>query len=908
METENKTDEVRSALTQFRFLKGSLWLIIGWPAACMLVAAAVWMLSLSRLETEQDRSRAQAFRDARSLANSYAEQLSRSADQLDQITLTLAYYWKKSNGTLRLEDQASQGLYPSTNNFSLGIVDKHGKVLTGLLKRSANVDLSDRTYFRAHRDGKVSGLQITRIDHGRIVGKPIVIFSRALTDSQGRFDGIVYAGVAPEFLASFYEKASEGSNDVLAVLNDKGDIIAMKTGKNIRQYSRLSTSPAVFQRSQGVHVAPAERFLDRRSRIVAWQKLEKYAFVSVVAMAEEDVYATYEALRRDYMSLAAGGVFLLALIGIVGSIFIGRLAWRKHQTAIITDTYRLATEGAQEGFFMARALYGSDRQITDFVVENCNERGAQMLGLDKEQLLEVRFSRLYSGKMQDRVMQVYRDAMHKGFHQDEFRMQVNGGHFWVHRRLVRSGDGIAITMRDITQGKEHERTLSDLANRDALTQLPNRYWLSQHLPRLLEEAGRQQASLAVLYLDLDNFKDVNNSMGHSAGDDILKQAGQRMLSVLRTGDHVVRLGGDEFTIVLGQAQTRQDAADVAARILSLLSVPFRVTGGFEYTMQASVGASLFPQDGKTMEALLKHADTAMYVAKNNGKGHCAFYTPEQTERIVNRIGAEHALRHAIDNREFLLHYQPRVNAATGELTSMEALVRWAHPLRGMVSPGEFIPLAEETGLIVQIGEIVIDQACAQIAAWQNQQLQAVPVSVNVSPKQFAHADLKSVLMSSLARHGVAPELLELEITESCMLQDSQKVAQDIDAIKSCGIRVAVDDFGTGYSSLAQLQRLDLDVLKVDQAFTRELANGETGEAFFMTIVSMAHILGMHVVAEGVETTEQLQVLQALGCNEVQGYLISRPVPAGEATHFLVRRKLFRHLQYEEPAGTPAQLS
>jgi diguanylate cyclase (GGDEF)-like protein/PAS domain S-box-containing protein len=906
VETGNKTDEVRSALTQLRFLKSSLWLIIGWPLACILVAAAVWMLAVSRLEAERDSSREQAFHDARSLANSYAEQLSRSADHLDQITLTLAYYWKKSNGTLRLEEQATQGLYPATDNFLLGIVDRHGKIITGLLKRSRNVDLSDRPYFQAHKNGAVSGLQVTRVERSRITGKPIVIFSRALTDSEGRFDGIVYAGVAPEFLASFYDKASEGSNDVLAVLNDKGDIIALKTGRNIRQYSRLSTSPAVFLRSQGVEVAPAERFLDGRSRIVAWQKLEKYAFVSVVAMAEEDVYVTYEALRRDYMGLAAGGVFLLALIGIVGSLFIGRLAWRKHQTAVITDTYRLATEGAQEGFFMARALYGSDQRITDFVVENCNERGARMIGLDKDQLLEVRFSQLYSGKMKDRVMQVYREAMQKGFHQDEFRMQVNGSEVWVHRRLVRSGDGIAITMRDITDSKEHERRLSDLANRDALTQLPNRYWLSQHLPRLLREAQQQQAPLAVLYLDLDNFKDVNNTMGHSAGDDILRQTGQRMLSVLRPGDHVVRLGGDEFTIVLGQVQSRQDAADAATRILNLLSVPFRVTGGFEYTMQASVGVSLFPDDGTTMEALLKHADTAMYVAKNNGKGHFTFYTREQTERIVNRIGAEHALRHAIENREFLLHYQPRVNAATGELISMEALVRWNHRERGMVPPGEFIPLAEETGLIVQIGELVIDQACAQIAAWQRQHLQAVPISVNVSPKQFAHADLKSVLMSSLARHGVAPALLELEITESCMLQDSHKVAQDIDAIKSCGIRVAVDDFGTGYSSLAQLQRLDLDVLKVDQAFTRELANGETGEAFFMTIVSMAHILGMQVVAEGVETEEQLQVLQALGCNEVQGYLISRPVPAGEATNFLVRRRLFRHLERDEQPGTLAQ--
>nr|WP_249222898.1 EAL domain-containing protein [Noviherbaspirillum sp. L7-7A] len=459
----------------------------------------------------------------------------------------------------------------------------------------------------------------------------------------------------------------------------------------------------------------------------------------------------------------------------------------------------------------------------------------------------------------------------------------------MHRRLVRSGDGVAITLRDISEAKAHEQALEVLGNTDALTSLNNRHWLTGYLPAALSDARRHEARLAVLYLDLDDFKDVNNTMGHDAGDDVLCQAGQRIQSVLRPGDHVVRLGGDEFTVLLSQVDARDDAVRVAARILDVLEAPFQVRGGFAPKVRASVGISIYPEDGGSAEALLKHADTAMYAAKNEGKARYAFYTPALTEEIVRRVSNESALRRAIEERQFVLHYQPRVNAASGELLSMEALVRWAHPERGLVPPLEFIPLAEQTGLIVDIGRLVIEQACAQIAAWQARRLRVVPVSVNVSPAQFAQSSLKEIIAAAIKCHGIAPSLLEIEITESCMMQDSDRVAEDIAAVKALGVRISVDDFGTGYSSLSQLQRLDLDVLKVDRAFTKALDGGKQGEAFFMTIVSMAHILDMQVVAEGVETLEQLRILQTLGCNEVQGYFISRPVPAVQAEAFLTQR-------------------
>jgi len=611
--------------------------------------------------------------------------------------------------------------------------------------------------------------------------------------------------------------------------------------------------------------------------------------VSVVALSQDDIYLPFRAQKRNYIGMATSASLLLLVAAALGSILSGRLVWRKHQAAAIADTYRLAIEGAREGFFMARALYGKERNITDFVLENCNEQGARMLGFQRSDLLDVRFSQIYRGRQLAKVMSIFVTAMQAGFREDEFRQVHKGRINWMHRRLVRSGDGVAITLRDISEAKAHEQALEVLGNTDALTSLNNRHWLTSYLPAALADARRHDARLAVLYLDLDDFKDVNNTMGHDAGDDVLCQAGKRIQSVLRPGDHVVRLGGDEFTVLLSRVDAREDAVRVAARILDVLEAPFQLRGGFAPKVRASVGISIYPDDGGSAEALLKHADTAMYAAKNEGKARYAFYTPKLTEEIVRRVSNESALRRAIEDRQFVLYYQPRVNAGNGELLSMEALVRWAHPERGLVPPLEFIPLAEQTGLIVDIGRLVIEQACAQIAAWQARRLRVVPVSVNVSPAQFAQSSLKEVIAAAIHRHRIAPSLLEIEITESCMMQDSDRVAEDIAAVKALGVRISVDDFGTGYSSLSQLQRLDLDVLKVDRAFTQALDGGKQGEAFFMTIVSMAHILDMQVVAEGVETLEQLKILQTLGCNEVQGYFISRPVPAAQAEAFLAQR-------------------
>ena len=584
---------------------------------------------------------------------------------------------------------------------------------------------------------------------------------------------------------------------------------------------------------------------------------------------------------------------LLALLAVAGVWFSARLAWRKQQAEDVRNTYHLAVDGAHEGFYMVRALYDGNGQLVDFLIEDCNERGAALVGYDKQTLVGTRFLKLYSGDHAGRILEIFSIAMETGFYEDEVRVSPKSPlkAAWLYRRLVRSGAGLAMTVRDISDVKAQQQALSDLANLDPLTALPNRHWLMNFLPGALEEARRGNARLALLFVDLDDFKNINDSLGHGAGDELLKAAALRLKSLVRASDHVVRLGGDEFTIILRQIESADDVSRVTKLIVRALGEPFTLPQRGRHPVRASIGISLFPQDGEDSETLLKHADIAMYAAKDGGKGRYEFYHAGMSDALLHRLDKERALRQAIDRDEFVVHYQPRADTFTGDLCGMEALVRWMHPERGLLLPEEFIGIAEETGLILEIGELVIDRTIAQIAQWLAAGLPAVPVSVNVSALQFDEGHLRPTLAACLARHGVPAGLVEIEITESSMLGGGEMVSSQLAAIQGLGIKLLVDDFGTGYSSLSQLQRLDMDVLKIDRAFTSRLEGDPSGMALFRTIVGMAHALGMRVVAEGVETAGQVRALREMSCNEIQGFLISRPPPPAPTPPIMKTRSL-----------------
>ena len=432
--------------------------------------------------------------------------------------------------------------------------------------------------------------------------------------------------------------------------------------------------------------------------------------------------------------------------------------------------------------------------------------------------------------------------------------------------------------RDVTSSTLAEQKVQELARFDSLTGLPNRSMFLAELDRAIARAQRGGEDFAVCFMDLDRFKSINDTLGHAAGDELLKVMARRLRHVLRTNDMVARLGGDEFVIMLeGNAQANERAA-VARKLLEAVGEPLALSG-CEVLVTGSIGIACFPVDGADAATLLKHADAAMYQAKAQGKAAVRFYTAELAEQATRAFEMESELRLALVRSELLLHYQPKIDLGADRLQSVEALLRWRHPTRGMVSPGEFIPLAEERGLIVPIGRWVVQAACRQIRDWRSAGLQPVPVAVNLSARQFASDTLVADIRDAMALYGVAPAELEFELTESALMADPERAAAVLSQLDVMGLRIAIDDFGTGYSSLSYLKRFPADLVKIDRSFVKGLPGDRDDAAITQAVIAMAHSLGLGVVAEGVETTAQLESLRRMGCDQAQGYLLGRPMPA-----------------------------
>jgi len=454
---------------------------------------------------------------------------------------------------------------------------------------------------------------------------------------------------------------------------------------------------------------------------------------------------------------------------------------------------------------------------------------------------------------------------------------------WASISLVRNRDGGLINyfsiFTDISERKRAEEQINFLAYYDSLTGLPNRSLLYKLVDQALVEAQRHRLHGALLFIDLNRFKPINDTLGHGVGDRLLQMVGERLRGAVRKEDVVARIGGDEFVVALFDIARREHAAVVAQKLLSALAPPFHAEG-HELNIGAAIGISLYPRDGFDTEPLLRMADIAMYRAKQTGQDGYAFYSHEMNQRALERLKIEAGLRNALENDELLLYYQPKVSIDSGRIVGAEALVRWKHPLRGMVPPGEFIPIAEESGLVMRISAWVLQAALRQARAWRDSGASPIKIAVNLSARDFS-VDLSQRIAELLRDHDLTSEWLELEITEGMLTHSSDDVIAMMDALSAQGVKLSLDDFGTGYSSLAYLKRFPIDTLKIDQSFVRGIPDDGNDCAISGAIVSMAQRLGHHVIAEGVETRAQLDFLRTLGCQEIQGYLFSPPVPADQ---------------------------
>ncbi len=549
---------------------------------------------------------------------------------------------------------------------------------------------------------------------------------------------------------------------------------------------------------------------------------------------------------------------------------------------------------------------------------DCRAPRAGMLLAPPEQLIGRNLAETMPPAAAAVCMAALHAACETGFSNGaQIELPLASGSTWFELSVAKKVGGAGtkpsfiVLSRDITERKEAEDRITRLAYFDSLTGLPNRRSFLEHVDREILRASQQQEQLAVLFMDLDGFKAINDTLGHAAGDLILTWAAERLRDGLRPTDmlsrpmaldvapevevKIARLGGDEFTALLVDIEHPEDAMAVAQRIGKLMRKPF-VVDGRDVTLSTSIGIALYPSDGLDAATLLKHADTAMYHAKNTGRDHAQIYRASLTREILQRLELDRHLRVALDHDELHLVYQPQVDLASGRISSVEALIRWTHPTRGEVSPLDFIPLAEEIGLIERIGAWVLDTACAQAARWQRAGL-AVNIAVNLSPLQFGTPQLPSHGDAGTGQAGLAPERLELEVTEGALMENSAATHAALQALHAHGVSIALDDFGTGYSSLAYLTRMPISRIKIDRCFVTGLLEGGESAAIVRAVLAMAHSLGMQVTAEGVETIEQARALQAMACDALQGFYFCRPVAAHEITALLSRQWSL------QPAGT-----
>jgi diguanylate cyclase (GGDEF)-like protein/PAS domain S-box-containing protein len=469
--------------------------------------------------------------------------------------------------------------------------------------------------------------------------------------------------------------------------------------------------------------------------------------------------------------------------------------------------------------------------------------------------------------------------------------------------------GIMAIVADITERMQAAARINYLAYHDTLTTLPNRVSFEERLTESVARAGTDNESLAVMFLSLDRFKKFNDTLGHTVGDQLLKSVADRLRPAMQEGDTLARFGSDEFSFLLTGINKAEDASRLAREFQAILDAPFYVEG-HELYVTSSIGIGLYPADGRDSQELLKSAGAALYRAKQSGGSNYQFYTADMNALALARLALENQLRWALERKEFRVYYQPQVSINTGQITGMEALVRWQHPELGLVSPSEFIPLAEDTGLIAPIGEWVLRAACAQTRAWHDCGFKSLRVSVNLSPRQFQQPDLVLVVERILKETGLDGASLELEVTESSVMKNAETAIRTLGELKAMGIKISIDDFGSGYSSLSYLKYLPIDVLKIDQSFVSDMTGDPKDAAIVMAIIQLAHSLQLKVIAEGVETDEQLHFLRLLSCDELQGYLFCRPIPVEAFENLLLEGRNLGTMKAASPpiSSQPAKAS
>ena len=854
------------------------------PAFCAVLLALLWYVVLVKLADEEKRAIKDAIGETESFVSAFEQHVERAIRQVDQTAKFVQFEYHRTDGRIDLAELANGGLISSETLPLITIADEHGVCTSTTIQTGKVINIADREHFRIHIVENFGRLFIGKPVLGRISGKWTVQMTRRLNHRDGSFAGVVVVSVDPTLFAAYYNKAVLAERGVLGLLGEDGVYRVRRSGDvtttgETTNYSRWIEQVDHAQRD-GQPVADA----DKVQRYVSYRKVAGYPLVVVGGQAQQEALENYSRSRQLYLAAAFSASIVIAAFFALATALIVRLHQKHLQAVAAQATYQAASEGSLDGFYILHWPNSGN----GFVVADVNERGAKLFGLSKQQMLGRCLADLLPKKHAAVLTRRYLRVLHKRVSLEEEVENRSGvlRVLWLHHQVVALLDGVAVTLRDISDTRKSKAQLEQLANYDSLTKLPNRHMFQQRLRAALERCQTNGKKLAVLFIDLDNFKTVNDTLGHDWGDLLLRSVPARLEECLRKGDVVCRLGGDEFTVILEGFQSSEEVSGACQRLVTGLAQPFAIKSR-DISTNASIGVSIYPDHGTDISTLLKNADLAMYRAKTVSKGSYQFYVPELSERIAQFVSLEKSLREAMDYAQFFLVFQPKIELKRGQISGFEALLRWRHPELGLVAPVEFIPIAEATGLIIPLGEFVVREACEQIARWQKAGVGDVSVAVNVSAHQLRGADLVRVVTRALSDFDIRPDLLELELTESAIMEDPEAVCRTLADLKDLGVILSIDDFGTGYSSLASLKRFRVDMLKVDRSFIKDVPEDEDATAILRAIVKMAESLRIGVVAEGVETATQLDFLREVRCEQAQGYYFSRPVIASVVPDLVV---------------------
>jgi diguanylate cyclase (GGDEF)-like protein len=869
---------LRADRSRFRFLVAIAAGLLG--AAVLAIGLTVWWLRSDAIDD--------ATSDTGNLATVLAEQTNLAVQSIDLVINeiqegleNLGARTQDNFGHLQQDKNTFHSLTDSLSHLSqaalIALIDKNGRVVVTTQKwPTPTIDLTNRDYFQHFKNNDDKGIYVGKPVADHTTGLETIFIGKRINDSNNAFLGMIVVGVRVTYFQRIYNSITSLSDQTFLLLRNDGTVLLRYPDPKDRGGEMMPEgSPWHRLVSQGGGAYRSPGYFDGKARLVAVRPLSGYPLVINVGVSEAAALASW---RNHALTIGIG-----TLLVIICAVFLLR-ALANHIKRLVSSEAALADEQAKVDAALSTMSQGLVMFDSSARLVVCNRRYLKMYGLSPaivrpgctlRELLRHR-AEIGSSVSDDPEQYISEllDAIGQGKIFHKITTLPDGRIVSVTNHPMADGGWVA-THEDVTEEKRAEERIVHVAHHDALTGLPNRILFSEQLRQALKRVRRGER-LAVLYIDLDRLKRVNDTLGHPIGDKLLKGVADRLRSCIRDIDTVARLSGDEFAVIQSSIDRPSDAAALATRIRAAIREPIDLDG-HQVMVDTSIGISIAPNDGTELDELLKTADIALYEAKNSGRGTYCFYETEMNERMQVRGKLEQDLRSALANGEFELFYQPIVSLQDNKITSFEALLRWRHSERGMISPAEFIPIAEEMGLIIPLGEWVLRTACAEAATWPSD----IKVSVNVSSLQLTNKNLVNVIISALASARVPADRLELEITESVFIQNTFANLSTLKKLHELGVKFAMDDFGTGYSSLGYLLSFPFSKIKIDRSFITGLSDTNESRAIVRAVADLARNLSIIVTAEGVETDRQLEQVRLLGCSEMQGYLFSHPLPAAE---------------------------